>query len=69
MDFILIKMIVGNFMFVIVVHNQFVGVKKECYGMKLKLVVVHKIQPYVLAIGNDGCEVKVNNILYANDLN
>ncbi len=59
MDFILIEMIVENFMFVIVVHNQFVGVKKECYGMKQKLVVVCRIIHYVLVVEKNGVEMKV----------
>jgi hypothetical protein len=36
MDFLLIETIAVNFMFVMAEHNQFVGVKMECFGMKQK---------------------------------
>jgi len=59
MDSILTKMIAENFMFATVVHNRFVGVKKACYGMKQKLVVVHRIRPRVLAEEKNGDKKKV----------
>ncbi len=59
MDFLLIEMIVVNFMFVMVVHNQFVGVKMECFGMKQKLVVVHKVVQHVLVVEKNGVMKKV----------
>jgi hypothetical protein len=59
MVFLLIEMIVVNFMFVMVAHNQFVGVKMECFGMKQKLVVVHKVVHHVLVVERNGDEMKV----------
>ncbi len=59
MDFFLIKMIVENFMFVMVEYNLFVGVKKVCYGMKQRSVAVCRIIHYVLEIERYGDEMKV----------
>jgi hypothetical protein len=59
MDFLLIEMIVVNFMFVMVVHNQFVGVKMECFGMKQRLVVAHKVVHHVLGVERNGDRMKV----------
>jgi hypothetical protein len=59
MVFLLIEKIVVNFMFVMVVHNQFVGVKMECFGMKQKLVVAYKVVHHVLVVERNGEKMKV----------
>jgi hypothetical protein len=58
-DFLLIEMIVVNSMFVMVVHNPFVGVKMVCFGMKQKSVVVCKVLHRVLVVEKNGVEKKV----------
>jgi hypothetical protein len=60
MVFLLIEMIVGNFMFAMVVHNLFVGVKMEWFGMKQRLVAVHRLVHHVLAVERNGDKMKVN---------
>jgi hypothetical protein len=62
MDSTLIKMIVENFMYVMPEYNRFVGVKKECYGMKKRLVLVCRTRHYVLVIGKNGLEMKVGSV-------
>ncbi len=52
-------MIAENFMFVMVEHNQFVGVKTACSGMKQRLAVICRIVHYVLVVGKNGVEMKV----------
>lgn len=52
-------MIAVNFMFVMVEHNPFVGVKMVCYGMKRKLDVVHKVVHRVLVDERNGDKIKV----------
>ena len=57
---LLIEMIVENFMFVMVEHNRFAGVKKECYGMKSKSDVACKMLHLVSMVERNGDEMKVN---------
>ncbi len=59
MDFLLIEMIVVNFMYAMVVHNQFVGVKMACFGMKLRSAVVHKVLHHALVVEKNGVKMKV----------
>lgn len=62
MDSLLIEMIAVNFMFVMVELNQFVGVKMVCFGMKQRLVVVHKVLRHVSVDGRNGVQIKVGSI-------
>lgn len=52
-------MIVENFTFVTVEHNQFDGVKKECYGMKSKSDVACRMSHLVSTVERNGVETTV----------
>ena len=56
---LLTEMIAVSFMFAMVAHIQFVGVKMECFGMRQKSAALHKVVSHVLVEEKDGVLMKV----------